>query len=245
MMITNLVAALVLGQQVNPATVPSINEGPTKAGDYVWLDRHQSVLDVVKSGEKIEFALIGDSITHGWGGKPMPNKEWKGHDPEGYDSLFGDYRPINMGFGWDQTGHVLWRIANGELDGFAARGVIVAIGTNNIGWHTNEQVFGGIVAVVDAIRAKQPKAKILVLGILPREVGGNVSDLEKVSSINGMLAARNWGKDIVFADTGKGFLDAEGRVRADLMPDKLHPNTAGYGVWGRAIEPVLRKIMSE
>jgi hypothetical protein len=245
MIISGLIAALALGQQANPACVPTINEGPTKAGDYVWLDRHQAVLDVIKSGEKHEFALIGDSITHGWGGNPMPNQQWKGHDPEGYDALFGPYHPINMGFGWDQTGHVLWRIQHGELDGFTAKGVIVAIGTNNIGWHTNEQVFGGIVEVVNAIRVKQPSAKILVLGILPREVGGNVEDIKKVSAINGMLASNGWHKGVTYADTGKGFLDENGRVRVDLMPDKLHPNKEGYEVWGRAIEPVLRKMMGE
>ncbi len=243
MILSTLIAALVLNQDSNPACIPAINEGPTKAGDYVWLDRHQAVLDVIKSGEKHEFALIGDSITHGWGGNPKPHKEWKGHDPEGYDALYGSYLPINMGFGWDQTGHVLWRIEHGELDGFTAKGIILAIGTNNIGWHTNEQVFGGIVAVVDAIRAKQPMSKILVLGILPREVNGNVDDLKNVAAINGLLAAKKWGKGVIYADTGAGFLDEKGRVKVDLMPDKLHPNKEGYGVWGRAIEPVLRKMM--
>lgn len=243
-MIPVVVAAMSFVQGVNPACVPIENEGPTKAGDYNWLERHQLVLDTIKSGT-YEFALIGDSITHGWGGVPKPNAQWDGHDSEGYNSLFGEYKPINLGFGWDQTGHVLWRFAHGELDGLKLRGAIVAIGTNNMGWHTNEQVFGGIVAVVDALRAKQPNAKVLVLGILPRAVGGNKGDMANVNAINEMLAKREWGKGIVFADTGKGFLDSEGQPKKDLMPDLLHPNPAGYKVWGAAIEPHLRKLFEK
>ncbi|MBL8067577.1 MAG: GDSL family lipase [Armatimonadetes bacterium] len=242
-MIATALAALMFGMQENPACVPVENEAPTKAGSYDWMARHHEVLDLIKTGQNFEFALIGDSITHGWGGVPKPGKDWAGGDPEGYDKLFGPYHPINLGFGWDQTGHVLWRIQHGELDGITLKGAMLAIGTNNLGWHTNEQVYGGIVAVVDAIRAKQPKAKILVLGILPRAYGGNKDDMARVSAVNKMLADKKWGKDIRYADTGAGFLDESGQPKKALMDDLLHPNHVGYEVWGKAIEPVLRDMM--
>lgn len=244
-MIALMAAAFALAGQENPACFPVENEMPLKAGSYDWMARHQEVLDLLKSERKVEFVLIGDSITHFWGGVPEPSKGWGGHDPEGYAAIFGPYHPANLGFGWDQTGHVLWRIQHGEIDGIELKGAMVAIGTNNLGRHTAEQIFGGIVAVVEAIRAKQPKAKILVLGILPRAVGGNKDEMTMVTDVNKHLAENKWGRDIRYADTGAGFLDEGGQPRKDLMDDLLHPNTAGYKVWGKAIEPVLRDMMGQ
>lgn len=34
-------------------------------------------------------------------------------------------------------------------------------------------------------------------------------------------------------------------MKRELMPDALHPNEAGYRVWSRAMEPVIRKFLGK
>ena len=51
--------------------------------------------------------------------------------PTSWASIFGPYRVLNLGFGWDRTQNVLWRLDHGELDGLQPRVVIIDLGTNN------------------------------------------------------------------------------------------------------------------
>ena len=67
-----LAAALVsAARQANlpDSVIPAVDEAPTKAGSYNWMDRHNAVVDRVKQGH-VDLILVGDSITHGWGGSP-------------------------------------------------------------------------------------------------------------------------------------------------------------------------------
>lgn len=116
--------------------------------------------DLAKFGTNIDLAFVGDSITRRWRGEG--NKEV-------WDKYWGSYRAVNMGIGGDQTQNVLWRLQNGQLDGYQARVFVVMIGTNNC-WGRKtvpEDVAAGIKSIIDLIQTKQPKAKILLLSILP------------------------------------------------------------------------------
>ena len=41
------------------------------------------------------------------------------------------------------------------------------------------------------------------------------------------------------------FLDKDGTLPRDIMPDLLHPNAKGYEIWAEAIEPSVKKLMGE
>lgn len=112
-----------------------------------------------------DVVFLGDSITHGWEGQ----KAWQEH--------FGPFKPVNLGIGGDQTGHVLWRITDGhELDRLTPKAAVLMIGTNNTGGHTAEQIAGGITAIVEELRRQKPGLKVLVLGVFPR---GSAADAER------------------------------------------------------------------
>ena len=44
---------------------------------------------------------------------------------------------------------------------------------------------------------------------------------------------------------GDRFVDPQGNLKTDLMPDQLHPNAAGYQLWMEAVKPTLRKLMQD
>jgi len=136
------------------------------------LPRHREFLARIdKSKGEGDVIFLGDSITQGWEGQ----KAWKEH--------FGALKPVNLGIGGDQTGHVLWRITEGkELEKLEPKAAVIMIGTNNTGGHSAEQIAGGIKAIIDELKRQKPKMKILLLGVFPRGGAGDAErSLERIS----------------------------------------------------------------
>ena len=149
----------------------------------------------------------------------------------------------NLGFGWDRTENVLWRIENGELDGIEPKVVIIKIGTNNTGLNTAEDIAAGIEAVCARAHEKLPAAKILLLGILTRrdEKPQRPSITEKV---NQLLLARL--ADVPWLDVkdfGGSFRKPDGSPNAALFADGVHVNSAGYEIFGGKIRAQVLALM--
>jgi lysophospholipase L1-like esterase len=127
------------------------------------IPRHKDFLKRIEDSKGVgDVIFLGDSITHGWEGQ----KAWQDH--------LGAFKPVNLGIGGDQTGHVLWRITEGhELDHLKPKVAVIMIGTNNIGGHTAQQIAGGIKAIVEELKRQKPHINILVLGVFPRGGSGD------------------------------------------------------------------------
>lgn len=228
--------ALVLSAraQVNQpadAPAPKMKEGQV---DPNFQRQHESFLKRGKEG-KIGVLFLGDSITAGWG-----------RAKDVWDQHFGKYDPANFGIGGDRTQHVLWRIENGELDGISPKVLVLMIGTNNIGYPA-EEILKGDKKIVAEIQRKLPDTRILLLGIFPRGADpknpGVAGMRAKIKAVNQELAKLDDGKKVRYLDIGDKFLDAEGNLPADIMPDALHPNLKGYQIWADAIQPLLDEMM--
>ncbi|HYZ17605.1 MAG TPA: GDSL-type esterase/lipase family protein, partial [Candidatus Acidoferrum sp.] len=150
----------------------------------------------------------------------------------------------NFGISGDRTQFVLWRITHGELDGCGARVVVLLIGTNNLEAASAEGVVHGIAANVAALRAKLPSAIIVLNALFPR--GAPDDPLRaKLAEVNAKIKPLADGEHVMWVDAGAGFLDADARLRPDLMADGLHPTPAGYEVWASALRPVLDEALSK
>ena len=97
-------------------------------------------------------------------------------------------------------------------------------------------------AVVRELRAKLPDSKILLLAIFPR---GTLDDPQRaqVALINTVIAKLDDGKMVKFLDIGPKFLEADGTLSRNIMPDLLHPNERGYQIWAEAMEPTLDEML--
>ncbi len=51
------------------------------------------------------------------------------------------------------------------------------------------------------------------------------------------------GKKVVFLDIGEKFLEDDGTLTKEIMPDHLHPSKKGYEIWADAIEEPLKKLL--
>jgi lysophospholipase L1-like esterase len=225
-------AAPVVKMPPQPPDVPAQKYGLDGKVNPGFTASHERFLTIAKEG-KTQLLFLGDSITAGWGSKK-----------DIWDKAFGQYQPANFGIGGDRTQHVLWRITNGELDGIKPKGVVLMIGTNNSSTDTAEGIAKGVTAIVETIRTKQPQAKILLLAVFPRgEKATPNPGRAKLKEVNAMIAKLDDGKNINFLDIGEKFLQPDGSITKEIMPDFLHLSTAGYQIWADAISPKLAELM--
>ncbi|MBL8797072.1 MAG: hypothetical protein JNM56_24435, partial [Planctomycetia bacterium] len=56
----------------------------------------------------------------------------------------------------------------------------------------------------------------------------------KIGQINALISKLDDGKTVFYKDIGKEFLDANGGLSGDIMPDYLHLSGKGYDIWGKA-----------
>lgn len=202
--------------------------------DGNWMKRHESFNERVKKGN-VDLLLIGDSITQGW----------EGAGKTVWEKYYTPRNAVNLGIGGDRTQHVLWRLDNGNVDGIAPKAAVLMIGTNNSGTNSSVQIAEGVAAIVKKLREKLPKTKVLVLGIFPR--GADVNDTKRKvnSAANLQIAKLADGEMVQYLNIGDKFLNDDGTLSKEVMPDLLHLNEKSYTTWAESIEPKVKELMGE
>ena len=206
-----------------PATVPLAPNN---------LNRHNSFVEIARAGN-IDLLWVGDSITD-W---------WARFGQETWNQYFAPLRPANFGIAGDRTQGVLWRMQNGELEGFQAKLIILMLGTNNINRNQPAEIVEGNRLIVEEFRKRQPQAKVLVLGVFPRGREADNPYRQSIREINQGLAGFADNQNVFYMDIGDRFLAADGTLTEEVMPDGLHPNANGYRIWAEAINGRVRELM--
>jgi lysophospholipase L1-like esterase len=103
----------------------------------------------------------------------------------------------------------------------------------------NEEIAAGIKAILNEYRRLCPDAVILLQGIFPRTAEASHPLRARIKEINKMIAGYADGKKVLFLDFGDKFLQPDGTLSAEIMPDFLHPNGTGYRIWADAIQPTI------
>ena len=217
---------------------------------YNWWNRHSEVLRI-KDSINPEIVLIGNSITHLWGGEPrLENADGKTRIPNGpksWASIFENYRVLNLGFGWDRTQNVLWRLDHGELDGLHPRTVIINIGTNNTSktenarMNTATEIVEGIREICGRVRSKVPQANIILMAVFPREQSPTNPRRILINEINRQLEAFTKANNINFVDIGPKMLAPDGTLSNEIASDFCHPTEKGYQIWADELKPIISK----
>jgi lysophospholipase L1-like esterase len=196
--------------------------------------RHQSFLEVARAGD-IDLLFVGDSITDWWRQANRGLPVWNEH--------FAPLKAANFGIAGDTTQGVLWRMQNGELDGFQAKLIVLMLGTNNINRNPEEDIAEGNRAIVAEFLKRQPQAKVLLLGIFPRGAQPDSPFRASIKTINEKLATIADNSRVFYMDIGGLFLAPDGSLPADIMPDGLHPSEKGYRIWADAIVARVKELM--
>jgi len=198
-----------------------------------WGPRHKEKLEAIQQGP-VDLILVGDSITHGW-------EEF----PEIWDRHFGEWKTVNLGFSGDRTEHVLWRLQNGEIQGISPKVAVIMIGTNNTGHRQDPaaETAAGIRAIINELQDRLPDTRILLLAVFPRSATPDDPLRVLNEQINDIISGYGDGGNVVFLNINEAFLDDQGNLPKEVMPDLLHPKEIGYEIWAGAMGPTLREMM--
>ena len=209
----------------------ALNPVPRQGG---WMKRHESFNTRVAKGN-VDLVFIGDSITQGWEGRG------KGV----WEKFYGKRNTVNLGIGGDRTQHVIWRLDNGNLKDITPKAAVIMIGTNNSGSNSSKEIADGVRAIVKQIRAKSPKTQILLLGVFPRGTNNEDKRRQVNEGANSIFSKLDDGKHVHYLDIGPKFLQKDGTLTREIMPDLLHLSQKGYTIWAESIEAKLANLLDE
>jgi lysophospholipase L1-like esterase len=221
--------------QHEPVTypLPTVPAGTPAAAfplpDADWYDRFQGNLDKLKDGP-YDLIFDGDSITDNWQGPGAG--VWK--------ERYGALKAADFAIGGDQVQHLLWRVQHGELAGQSPKLIVLLIGTNN-GGQDPKSIAAGIRLLLNEYETRCPRAHILLQGVFTRDHDANTPTRNWVKAINAILSTYSSDPRVTFMDFGDKFLQPDGTLSADIMPDFLHPSAKGYVIWADQIQPVIER----
>ena len=206
-----------------------------------WKQRHEKILEQVKSSDP-QLIMIGNSITHNID-KPDRKIFW--------DQYLNELDAVNLGISGDRTENVIWRLQNGAIDGIMPKVATLLIGTNNTdGNHyfeisTPEELAEGIWKICSILREQLPDIEIVLLGILP--YGYKPNHRNEINKACNKIISKFPEKEskIHYYNLGYLFLNEQGKVKRELMPDYLHPNVEGEKLMFEVLAPIISKLLEE
>jgi beta-lactamase regulating signal transducer with metallopeptidase domain len=221
---------------------------------------HDLFIDRARAGN-IDLVFFGTTDTEMWswsdsplGGVNRGKRVW--------DQAFGSLKAANFGSGGTHSDGLLWRMQNGELDGYQAKLIVLhgigitgtGRGGRPIGGNIGDlliddqsEFVAGYARLIAEIRARQPQAKILILapfprGRLRREEWRTVADANAV-------AYRRLADDttVFYANFGDRFFLPDGSHNQEMWTIPGPPNAGlhepGFKAWADALQPWLDRFV--
>jgi len=219
-----------------PENTATISDGKKHEGSPL----HSQHLAQIKA-RKPDILFVGDSITHGWTLTKGANESKGVKGLAVWKKWYEGRNALNAGISGDTTQGVLWRLQNGLLDGISPTVAIVTIGHNNHGPPKEDS--DGQVAVLREIRRRCPNTHIIFLPHFPSH---GVYHPESDGRVKIARMTRDRVKEdsmIHYLDINEHFLDQDGALKKEYIPDGCHPAEPGYQVWAENMEPLLKQLL--
>jgi lysophospholipase L1-like esterase len=213
------------------------DESPLKpvprSDNPVWAARHAALLERAKKGADVVF--LGDAVTQGWEG-PDGAEAWKKHSEP--------LKAANFGAGGDRIEHLLWRVTEGrELNDLKPKVIVLEIGGGNLVTNSAEEIVAGLGNLIKELARLKLDARVLLLGLLPRGAKADDKFRDKIKEVNTGLAGLADGKKVRYLDASDKFLDKDGNLSEEAMPDTLHLSPKGYAILSEAIKGPLEEML--
>ena len=246
-------APSVPAQAPKPAEQPSALEQLTPyqksrlervLNDWPFLAKYRDAdkeLPPPASGE-VRVVFMGDSITEGWGMKATATTPGRGE-------FFPGKPYVNRGISGQTTPQMLVRFRQ-DVIALKPKVVVLLAGTNDIaentGKETLEEIGNNIASMSDLARANG--IRVVLCSVLPASEFHWHKGLEPAPKIKALNA---WIKDyaakngLVYVDYYTSMANEEGGLKAELSPDGVHPNKAGYEIMAPLAEAGIAEALKK
>jgi beta-lactamase regulating signal transducer with metallopeptidase domain len=155
--------------------------------------RHDKFIDLAQKGD-IDLVFFGTTTAEMWW--------WPNRGRSVWDREFGSLKAANFGSQGTHPESLVWRMQNGELDGYEAKLIVLS----ELGPKTGP----GYAAVISEIRARQPQAKILLLAAFPRGLETLQEWREKSAATAAAYSGLVDRETVFYDDLGERFYDSDG-----------------------------------
>ncbi|WP_207436303.1 GDSL-type esterase/lipase family protein [Sabulibacter ruber] len=239
-------------QQPNPKdSARNVTTTPVpRTDDYLKTEYPDMIADLNGRVDlsKVQVVFVGNSIT----------MQWKSHGYAIWEPYFNivssPYYALNLGVSGDRTQHVLYRLlpksqsGMGNLDNAAIdpKVIVLEIGTNHLWSDSVDQIVLGIKACVERLLVLRPKAKLLLLSVMP------VSDPkinQRVDLVNKELPgalklSSEMMRRFTYLNTNPYFRKPTGETISGYFTDGVHLTPSGYQRWFNLITPTLDSLLT-
>lgn len=181
------------------------------------------------------IVFFGDSLTAGYGLTDPAVDAYPARIQEKITAAHLDWRVVNAGLSGETSAGGLRRvdwILRQPVDLF-----VLALGANDGLRGVDPAVTrGNLQQILDKVRAKNPKAKLVIAGMqMPREMGGDYT--RSFQEVFPAVAKQNDAALVPFLLEGVG-------GRADLnQADRIHPTPEGHAILAETVWKVLRPLL--
>ena len=204
---------------------------------------HDKFIERARAGD-IDIVLFGMTETEMW--------NWPDRGRSVWDRTLGLRKAANFGSQGTRFESLLWRMQNGELDGYQAKLVVLqgfGSGDQAMGARAAEFVAGFTPSIAE-IRARQPQAKILLSAAFPR---GQLdrAHWREVAEENAAVYRKLADEQTVFyVDIGERFFLPDGSHNQEMWRfpplsggENVGTQTTTFDVWAEELQPWLDRFV--
>lgn len=227
---------------------PSAQAPPGTLAHALEGQRHDFFIELAQKGD-IDLVLFGTTTTEMWW--------WPDRGRAVWDRELGALKAANFGSQGTHPDSLVWRMQNGELDGYRAKLVVLsdALTPGEAGPPDSRFKLppnsrfsdwpSAYAAVIAEIRARQPQAKVLILAAFPRGFR-TLPEWREIAAAQAATFAGLVDDDTVFYDDlSERFYGPDGTYNGDLWggPAGVGAQPALFEVWAEGLEPWLDRFV--
>ncbi len=208
--------------------------------------RHDFFIELAQKGD-IDLVFFGTTETEMWW--------WNARGKSVWDRELGSLKAANFGSQGTSPKSLLWRMQNGELDGYEAKLVVLQLPergmiADRFSPGREGDFVAGWTSIIAEVQARQPRARVLLLAPIPRGIppSDRRESWREVADANAAVIARLMDDERVFyADFGERFFLPDGSYNRDYWgmpgPAGVGIQPAAYEVWADELEPWLDRFV--